>query len=147
MRLRLMAAAAAVLLFAGLAPAQSYFVPYSTGVGGQAGQLLGTGDYLFHPAVKVGGVVTALPDAGEGWYGFAYCLSAGATTAGGYVYSPTGQRLAAVWEKVDGVWVLDRAADLTAGRYFFSYPWAALDDGTVVMAGYTYAGRVEYFAW
>lgn len=147
MRLRLLAACAATLILAGLAPAQSYFVPYSTSVGGQAGQLLGTGDYLFHPAVKVGGVVTALPDAGEGWYGFAYCLSADAATAGGYVYSPTGQRLAAVWELVDGEWVLDRAADFTGRGYFFSYPYAALNDGSVIMMGYTYAGRVEYFAW
>lgn len=147
MRLRLLAAAAAVLVSAGLAPAQTYFAPYTTSAGGQAGQLLGTPDHLFHPAVKVGGVVTQLPDAGEGWYGFAYCLSADAETAGGYVYSPTGQRLAAVWEKVDGEWVLDRAADFTGRGYFFSYPYAALNDGSVVMMGYTYAGRVEYFVW
>lgn len=147
MRVRVLAAVAAVLVVAGLAPAQSYFVPYSTSVGGQAGQLLGTGDYLFHPAVKVGGVVTALPDAGEGWYGFAYCLSSTANTAGGYIYSPEGVRLAAVWEKVGGEWVLDRAADFTTRGYFFSYPYAALNDGSVVMMGYTYAGRVEYFVW
>jgi hypothetical protein len=39
------------------------------------------------------------------------------------------------------------AADFTPLGYFFSYPYAALNDGSVIMMGYTYAGRVEYFVW
>lgn len=146
MRIRILAAGAAVLVFAGLAPAQSYFVPYTTSSGGQAGQLLGVPNHLFEPAVKVGGVVTELPQPAD-WYGFAYCLSNTANTAGGYIYSPEGVRLAAVWEKVDGEWVLDRAADFTPRGYFFAYPYAAYNDGSVLMMGYTYSGRVEYFVW
>ena len=96
--------------------------------------------------MKVGGVVTVLPEP-DGWYGFAYTLSAGANTAGGYIYSPTGQRLAAVWDLVGGEWVLDRTADFTTRGYFFSFPYAAYNDGSVLMMGYTYTGRVEYFVW
>ena len=144
MRLKLVAALTAVLLSAGLAPAQR-FDAYTTSAGGQAGQWV-PGNTLFYPAVKVGGVVTVLPEP-DGWYGFAYCLSRTANTAGGYIYSPGGVRLAAVWEKVDGAWVLDRAFDFTPRGYFFAYPYAAYNDGSVLMMGYTYSGRVEYFVW
>ena len=146
MRLRLLAAVAAVLVFAGLAPAQSYFVPYTTSSGGQAGQLLGVPNNLFEPAVKVGGVVTELPQPAD-WYGFAYCLSANATTSGGYSYLPDGRRLATVWVHDGSGWVMDRAFDFTPRGYFFAYPYAAYNDGSVLMMGYTYSGRVEYFVW
>lgn len=147
MRLRLLAAGAAVLVFAGLAPAQR-FDAYTTSVGGQAGQYY-PGDTLFYPGLKLAGPtgpVTPLPVPAT-WYGFAYCLSSTANTAGGYIYSPTGVRLAAVWELVDGEWVLDRTADFTPRGYFFSFPYAAYNDGSVLMMGYTYSGRVEYFVW
>ena len=141
---RLACVLAATALTAAAAPAQ-HFSPYTTSAGGQAGQWI-PGNTLFYPAVKVGGVVSVLPVPDDD-FGFAYCLSANATTAGGYVYSPDGTRVAAVWEKVDGVWVLDRTADFTTRGYFFSFPYAAYNDGSVLMMGYTYTGRVEYFVW
>lgn len=171
MRIRILAAVAAVLVFAGLAPAQR-FDAYTTSVGGQAGQWV-PGNTLFYPAVKVGGEVTVLPTnvmlggqttqaEADGNYGFAYCLSSTANTAGGYIYLPNGARLAAVWVFIPDRFVLDeddvpvfepahwslhRTADFTTRGYFFSFPYAAYNDGTVMMMGYTYTGRVEYFVW
>lgn len=142
---RLLCALAAIALTAAAAPAQT-FRPYTTSAGGQAGQLTGVPNNFFEPAVKVGGVVTELPQPAD-WYGYAYCLSSGANVAGGYSYLPDGSRLATVWLNDGSGWVMDRAFDFTPLGYFFAYPYAAYNDGSVLMMGYTYTGRVEYFVW
>jgi len=145
MRLRLLAACAATLILAGLAPAQTYY-PYSTSPGGSAGQTLGHPDHLFHPAVRVAGAVEPLPEP-AGWYGFAYTVSASATVAGGLEYTPGG-RLAAVWVHDGAGWLPHRTLDVTAALpVYFAFPTAALDTGDVLLQGVGYDGRTRTYLW
>ncbi len=156
MRLRLLAACAAVLVFAGLAPAQR-FDAYTTSAGGQAGQWV-PGNTLFYPAVKVGGVLEHLPTgpvAGQdaeqaaGNFGFAWCLSADARVAGGYLYTPAGTRHAVVWYHDDEFgWSVHRTGVLApAMGAFFAYPTVVHPDGTAAVGGVSYSGRPVQATW
>ena len=149
MRLRLkLAAAVAVALLAALpAHAQfAYYSPYQTNAAGDsAGQVFGTGDFLYHPAVRVGGTVARVPEPADTSSGFAYTISPNSQWAAGMI-TTNGARQSARWRFANGAWTVHSTAPTPAG-VFFAYPVQIADDGTATVSGINTNGTWHYSTW
>lgn len=151
MRVRLLAAVAAALLFAGLAPAQLTQMGPTNPVTGAAGGLTYDPTYQrsYLPAVRdAGGAVAVLPlppaATGGGWV---YATSDDGLWAGGYVFAATGRSWAARWAAGGGVELLDVTAAVPGA--YWGYPVRFLPGGAAVVAGWRAGpnGRAAYFEY
>ena len=125
----------------------NYYSPYTTNSSGNsAGQVFGVpGSYLYHAAVKVGGVEALLPEPAGVTSSFAYCISQNSQWVGGMTQTAAGVRGMAKWKFEAGTWTLHSTAALPVGLWF-AYPLSISNDGTATVAGYGPGGMYSA-AW